>query len=61
MIVNVNLFTQLFPVPTPPHPAYLQTLSGLAFRKLHSALPLNSLHVISPFSVVILFSLLNFP
>lgn len=29
MIVNVNLFTQLFPVPTPPHPAYLQTLPAL--------------------------------
>ena len=61
MIVNVNHFTQLFPVPTAPHPAYLQTLSCLAFKRLHSTLPLNSLHVISSFFVVTLFSLLNFP
>ena len=61
MIVNLNPFTQLFPVPTPPHPTYLQALSCRAFRRLHSALPLNSLHVISSFLVVTLFSLLNSP
>lgn len=61
MIVNVNPFTQLSLVPTPPHPAYLQTHSCPAFKEA----PFCSSPQLSPYHLFFLgcypFLIVKFP